>query len=236
MPLIQLTICRTQSRYESPFVTNRWINSDLIIHVWENQWYKTQADEDARTNRTGTQINLATDNIMYETLVVEETPTQINDIIAAASGGGGSNNRDLPVGFYTQDVNYQSGTANTFGIFAVAAGGYTVDSVGTKTFFDLTIAERKEYFDLVEKAQAIVITLADTAGTTPETGATTYYIGYSSAILNRVAVSKALPEWIIKRVIEREIGETQISFADAESMAFNKIFDDGTQNYLTYAY
>ena len=238
MPLIPLTVYKQESIYLDPPVV-RYVNTDHIIHIWDIQWYKTQADEDAKTNRDGTQINLTVDGIVYSTWIVEELAA---DIAAASSGGGGGGGGTPTTQYstvtfpFSQTINYLVGDVQQSVLFTEDFASFTELHAGTISVNNLSIKDKKHYKDLIDSANAIVITLPDEAAGVPEIGTTTYYIGYSSAILEQATPDKNSPQWIIKRVIERETGETVTRYAQGNSLLFNLVFDSGLQEYLTYLY
>lgn len=72
----------------------------------------------------------------------------------------------------------------------------------------------------------------------PNVGDTTYYIAYNRNAINRAVgnVNLADPLHSIERIITDVNGNTSRRWANNQKYKMDLIFDDGSQNYLTYTY
>jgi hypothetical protein len=232
MAFVELTVYKKDSDYFNPPIV---IPLDLSAGFTRGlKGYRSLDEEIARTP-TGTKLIFRTGTRTW-TWVVGETEAEILALINSGGGGTPTTQYSTVTFPFSQTINYLVGDVQQSVLFTEDFTSFTELHVGTISVNNLSIKDKKHYKDLIDSANAIVITLPDEAAGVPEIGTTTYYIGYSSAILEQAIPDKNSPQWIIKRVIERETGETVTSYAQGNSLLFNLVFDSGLQEYLTYLY
>jgi hypothetical protein len=157
---------------------------------------------------------------------------------------------NVTTGLNTPNVSLTNSQLNSFRPFT---GNFTVPSdlvresvpfqietllgiVGSNTFnINQAQLDNAVYLNNLEKAsQCIVRTIADS----PAVGDTTYYIGHNNTDFKNNGILPPLNTAVfsIKRVQILANEDVNISWADNARQNYNLVFDDGSQNYLTYSY
>lgn len=233
MPLITLTIRKKDSKYYNGIL--KVLESSNILEITFKPDFKTQAEEDAKTP-TGTYFEYKGFNTK-EIYVVDETPAQIEVLARLQVNIPNPLPTQITDGTDTLLVN-PDGSINVSGTVTVPAN-LVREQAPFNIENDIDVL-RQEFQtgvyknNVVEKQSLCVVRVVVDS---PAVGDKTTYLGYNNNdYLSGGSVALIDNTYSIKRVVEFANGDVDMSWADGDRNNYTLIFDDGSQNYLTYGY
>lgn len=163
--------------------------------------------------------------------------TQVTDGIDTlainADGSINTNDTKLKVIETLYGANSSVGTSQV--LFSYNLDG-TVNTANYIAIQNLTVETLYQAVQTGNKSLSKVIVVNNS----PLIGDKTTYLGYNLQMINGNTNPPDITEnaWVIKKIIERQNGNVDICFANNNTFkdGFTLVFDDGTQNYLTYSY